>query len=162
VPFGFKGTVIALNNERHEDEISTTAAAATTTTTTTTTVSLSILYQPDVWIAKELLHSVYYNFASTPQTTMLCDIEKTMKVCKMNVLIKGFLSKDYYSEGLREPIQWSFVRCRGNPHRPGVFSGRICVKCFGLLVRVENSLIVLKKWQLERLSAAWQRRPSRP
>ncbi|XP_044051137.1 uncharacterized protein LOC122875739 [Siniperca chuatsi] len=82
------------------------------------------------------------------------DIEKTCRLCKTNLVIKGVISNTrilFSSPNAKErPLSERF-RDVGVilPYRPGVYSGRICVKCFRLLVRVEESQITLKKWQAE-------------
>ncbi|XP_042255144.1 uncharacterized protein LOC121887991 isoform X1 [Thunnus maccoyii] len=82
------------------------------------------------------------------------DIEKTCRICKINLVIKGVITNSrilFKSTNKNERPLWERFRDVGIllPCRPGVSSGRICLKCFRQLVRVEDSQIILKKWKTE-------------
>ncbi|XP_033472946.1 uncharacterized protein LOC117251077 [Epinephelus lanceolatus] len=86
--------------------------------------------------------------------TMPSEIEKTCRLCKVNLVVKGVITHSkllYRCSQANERLLTERFRDVGVvlPCRPGVYSGRICMKCFRLLARVEESQNILKKWQSE-------------
>ncbi|XP_042345620.1 uncharacterized protein LOC121945486 [Plectropomus leopardus] len=77
--------------------------------------------------------------------------QENCRLCKTNLMVKGVVSNSrnlFTLNSLENPLHKRF-RDIGVflPKRYGVFSRKICGKCYRKLVRVETALKFLKKWQ---------------
>lgn len=88
-------------------------------------------------------------------------VEETCRLCQNNLMAKGVKtnSRNLFSVKHKGKLLHQRFRDVGVifQKRPGVYSCRICVKCYRKFVKVEEALRILKIWQVYQQTTETQR-----
>lgn len=88
-------------------------------------------------------------------------VEETCRLCQNNLMVKGVITNSRNLFSVKHKAKPLHQRFRDVgvifQKRPGVYSCRICVKCYRKFVKVEEALRILKIWQVYQQTAETQR-----